>query len=87
MGSLNPVGKAGALARAGIPALLVHGDHDTVVPLEPNSGAFMQGYAAAGRRDAARLIVLPGRGHDMDLGFFRSLELVQFVIERAKAPR
>ena len=87
LGSLNPVGKAGALARAGIPALLVHGDHDAVVPMEPNSGAFVQGYVEAGRGDLARLILLPGRGHDMDLGFFRSIELVRFVVERAMAGR
>jgi hypothetical protein len=47
----------------------------------------MQGYAAAGRGDLARLIVLPGRGHDMDLGFFRSIELVRFVVDRAMARR
>ncbi|MFM8359025.1 MAG: alpha/beta hydrolase, partial [Verrucomicrobiota bacterium] len=67
--------------------LLVHGDQDTVVPLEPNSGALVEGYATAGRAGLARLIVLPGRGHDMDLGFFRSGELVQFAVERARAGR
>lgn len=87
LAELNPVARAGVLARAGIPALLVHGDRDTVVPLAPNSGAFVEGYAAAGRAGLARLIVLPGRGHDMDLGFFRSTELVQFAIERARAGR
>lgn len=84
---LNPVSMSGAIARAGIPALMVHGDQDKLVPLGPNTGAFVAGYEAAGRRDAARVIVLPGRGHDMDLGFFRSVELVRFVVERATSRR
>ena len=85
LGRLNPVSMAGAIARAGIPALMVHGDQDKLVPLEPNTGAFVAGYGSAGRREAAQVIVLPGRGHDMDLGFFRSRELVDFVTARAKA--
>ena len=82
---LNPVSKADRIARAGIPALLVHGDVDTLVPLEPNSGAFAARYAATYPSEDLRLIVLPGRGHDMDLGFFRSEALVRFVIDRAWA--
>ena len=85
LGRLNPVAMAGTIARAGIPALLVHGDQDKLVPLEPNTGAFVAGYESAGRREAAQVLVLPGRGHDMDLGFFRSRELVDFVTARAKA--
>ncbi len=83
--TLNPVSKSGRIAKAGIPALLIHGDVDTVVPLEPNSGAFVSGYNSTGHGKDIRLIVLPGQGHNMDLGFFRSEELVRFVIDRARA--
>ncbi|MFM7817188.1 MAG: alpha/beta hydrolase, partial [Verrucomicrobiota bacterium] len=76
---------SGRIAKAGIPALLIHGDVDTVVPLEPNSGAFVEGFQAVGHGADVRLIVLPGQGHNMDLGFFRSEELVRFVIDRARA--
>ena len=83
--SLNPVLKASRIARAGIPALLIHGDVDTVVPLEPNSGAFVSGYRDSGHGKDIQLIVLPGQGHNMFEGFFRSEELVRFVIDRARA--
>jgi len=83
--TLNPVSNSGRIAKAGIPALLIHGDVDTVVPLEPNSGAFVEGFQAVGHGADVRLIVLPGQGHNMDLGFFRSEELVRFVIDRARA--
>ncbi|MBM3902055.1 MAG: hypothetical protein FJ379_08185 [Verrucomicrobia bacterium] len=85
LGSLNPVSNSGRIAKAGIPALLIHGDVDTVVPLEPNSGAFVEGFQAVGHGADVRLMVLPGQGHNMDLGFFRSEELVRFVIDRARA--
>jgi pimeloyl-ACP methyl ester carboxylesterase len=83
--ALNPVMQAPRIAKAGIPALLVHGDVDTLVPLEPNSGAFVSGYGSSGHGKDVQLIVLPGQGHNMDLGFFRSEDLVRFVIDRARA--
>ena len=83
--ALNPVAQAPRIAQAGIPALLIHGDVDTVVPLEPNSGAFVSGYESSGHGKDVRLIVLPGQGHNMFEGFFRSEELVRFVIDRARA--
>jgi dipeptidyl aminopeptidase/acylaminoacyl peptidase len=83
--ALNPVAQAPRIAKAGIPALLIHGDVDTVVPLEPNSGAFVSGYQSSGHGKDVRLVVLPGQGHNMFEGFFRSEELVRFVIDRARA--
>jgi alpha-beta hydrolase superfamily lysophospholipase len=85
LAEFNPVARVGSLARAGVPALLVHGDVDTVVPLRENSGEFVRQYEAAGAASLARLIVLPGQGHNFFEGFFRSQVLVDFVIERAKA--
>lgn len=82
---LNPVARLGELARAKIPALLIHGDQDTVVPLQANSGAFMQTYRAAGVDGLAELIALPGQGHSFYPGFFHSQDLVNFAIDRARA--
>ncbi len=80
----NPVERTGLLARAGIPAFLLHGDVDTVVPLPANSGAFAASYQAAGKESLVKLAVLPGQGHNMFEGFFQSQELVDFAIARAR---
>lgn len=87
LGRLNPIARMGALARARVPAYLVHGDRDTLVPLEPNSGAFVRQYAEAGAGDLVTLEVLRGQGHNMYEGFFRSASLVDFVIRQAWAGR
>jgi dipeptidyl aminopeptidase/acylaminoacyl peptidase len=84
---LNPISRVEVLARAGVPAFLIHGDQDVVVPLPANSGEFVRRYQAAGGAGLVKLVVLPGQGHNMFEGFFRSAELVDFVIERARAGR
>ena len=81
----NPVERLGAVARAGIPAYLVHGDSDTVVPLEANSGAFVEAYRRVGHPGAVQLEVLPGQGHNFHEGFFRSPGLLRFLTARAIA--
>lgn len=81
----NPVERAGALAAARVPVFLLHGDVDTVVPLPANSGAFASKYGEASAAGALKLVTLPGQGHNMFEGFFRSQELVDFAIGRAKA--
>jgi pimeloyl-ACP methyl ester carboxylesterase len=70
-----------------VPAFLIHGDQDVVVPLPENSGEFVRRYQAVGAGALVKLVVLPGQGHNMFEGFFRSTELVDFVIERARAGR
>jgi len=81
---LNPVALLGSLAQAGIPVLLLHGDVDTVVPLEANSGQLLKQYREAGLDSLVHLRMLKGQGHNMFEGFFRSQELVDFVIARAR---
>jgi hypothetical protein len=81
----NPAQRIELLAKARIPALLIHGDVDEVVPLRENSGAFVERYREAGAESLVQLIVLPGQGHNYFEGFFQSQELVDFVIERARA--
>ena len=81
---LNPIARVHLLARARIPAALIHGDMDTVVPLSPNSGEFVRQYREAGAEPLVKLIVLKGQGHSFFEGFFQSQELVDFAIARAR---
>jgi hypothetical protein len=79
----NPVDRLAGLAKAGVPLFAIHGDADAVVPLEANSGLVKQRYAALG--GTMQVVVPPGQGHNMWPGFFRSQELVDFVIAHAGA--
>lgn len=85
LGELNPIAKVHVLAKARVPALMIHGDDDRVVPLGPNSQAFADRYQAAGAGEAVRVIVAKGQGHNFWEGFFRCRELVDFAIARARA--
>ncbi|MEM1448675.1 MAG: family 16 glycoside hydrolase [Planctomycetota bacterium] len=80
---VNPVDRLAPLAAAGVPILHLHGDSDSVVPLEANSGALAERYRALGGPVDVR--VFEGRGHDMWDGWFRSEELVDFATKRALA--
>lgn len=81
----NPIQRMSALAHAKLPALMIHGDEDTVVPLKENSTAFAETYKRAGAEEAVTLIVVKGQGHNFWEGFFRCQELIDFVIARAKS--
>lgn len=78
----NPVDRLASLAKSGVPLFAIHGDVDTLVPLDANSGLVQTRYAALG--GAMQLVVPPGQGHNMWSGFFQSEELVQFVKTHAK---
>lgn len=80
---LNPIERAERLARAKVPAFLIHGDVDRVVPLRENSGEFAARYKAAGGEALVQLVVPEGQGHNYWPGFFRCQELVDFVIAQA----
>jgi hypothetical protein len=81
----NPIDRLAALAKAGVPLFAIHGDSDTVVPLEANSGEMKKRYEALCGK--MRLIVPPGQGHNMWEGFFRCQELVDFVNTSATTSR
>ena len=78
----NPIERLAALAAARVPCFTVHGDRDVVVPFEANSGALAERVRAGGGN--VEIEMLPGRGHDMDLGFFRSERLLAFVLRHAR---
>ncbi len=75
----NPIDRLEALARAKVPVLHIHGDSDKVVPLEANSKALAQRYAALG--GPVRLIVVPGKGHAEIAEFFQEPRIVQFFLD------
>lgn len=81
---LNPIEHIETLARARIPAVLIHGDEDKVVPFKENSAEFVRRYKEAGAESLVKLILLKGQGHNYFEGFFHSQPLVDFAIERAK---
>ncbi len=74
----NPVDRLKPLAKARVPIFHIHGDQDSVVPLEQNSGAVAKNYASYGGLMETQVIT--GRGHDMWVGWFQSQVLVDFVI-------
>ncbi len=81
----NPIERVSKLAKSKVPALFIHGDQDTVVPLKENSAEFVARYKQENAESAVTLIVFKGQGHNYWEGFFRCNELVDFTIARAKA--
>ena len=73
----NPIDRLAPLARAGVSLFAIHGDVDTVVPLEANSGLVRERYIALG--GSMQLIIPRGQGHNMWPGFFQCAELLSFV--------
>ena len=78
----NPVSRLKSLAEAKVPLFHIHGDVDTVVPLEANSGAVAEAYTKLGGQ--MTLEVPKGQGHNMWRGFFESQALVDFVLKHVK---
>jgi pimeloyl-ACP methyl ester carboxylesterase len=79
----NPIERLAPLAKARVPLFHIHGDRDTVVPLEANSGELARRYRQLGGPMTLR--VLEGRGHDLWPGWFQNQELLDFLIHRATA--
>lgn len=83
--TLNPASRLDVLAKAKIPVCLIHGDVDKVVPLEANSQALVREYEKLGATKLTKLIVPKGQGHNYWQGFFRSKDVIEFVIRTAKS--
>lgn len=77
----NPIDRLEGLAKAKVPLFSIHGDIDTVVPIEANSGEVAARYRQMGGK--MELIVPKGQGHNMWSGFFECQELVDFLIVNA----
>jgi pimeloyl-ACP methyl ester carboxylesterase len=78
----NPVNRLEPLAKSHVPIFHIHGDVDTLVPLEQNSGEVARRYKALG--GTMELVVPRGQGHNLWSGFYQCKELVDFVIKHAK---
>ncbi len=76
----NPINRLRPLARANVPLYLLHGDVDTLVPLERNSGQVQKRYIEL--HGPVELQVATGQGHNMWSGFFECQPLVDFVIRK-----
>jgi len=74
----NPVDRLEPLAKAKVPILHIHGDSDSVVPLEANAGELVRRYRALG--GPAELIVIKGKGHQVCDEFFKCQRFVDFFL-------
>jgi sialidase-1 len=75
----NPIDRLAPIAKAKIPVLHVHGDVDVTVPIERNSQVIYDRYRELG--GPMQLIVIPGKGHQNDPGFFESQPMLDFLLE------
>ena len=78
----NPIDRLAPLAKAKVPIFHIHGDNDSVVPLDKNSAVIKERYDKLG--GPMTLEVVKGQGHNMWSGWFQSQSLVDFVIKHAK---
>ena len=78
----NPIDRLAPLAKAKVPIFHIHGDRDTVVPLEKNSGELARRYAKLGGKMTLKIV--KGQGHNMWPGWFTCQQLVDFVIAHAR---
>jgi pimeloyl-ACP methyl ester carboxylesterase len=78
----NPVDRLASLAAARIPLFAIHGDRDTLVPLEANSALLKSRYTALG--GDMKLIIAEGQGHNLWPGFFENPALLAFLIAHAR---
>jgi dipeptidyl aminopeptidase/acylaminoacyl peptidase len=78
--SNNPIDRLEPLARAHVPIFHVHGDADNVVPMEKNSAEMARRYKALGGK--MEVLVIPGKGHEWDDGFWKQPQVVDFLLEQ-----
>jgi pimeloyl-ACP methyl ester carboxylesterase len=77
----DPIERLAPIAEKRIPVFNVHGDSDDVVPVEANSAELVRRYEALG--GAAKVTVVPGRGHEEVKEFFECRDLVDFLVSNA----
>ena len=82
LAEFNPIDRLAPLAAARVPLFAIHGDSDTLVPLEANSALLRDRYIALG--GAMQLIVPAGQSHNLWTGFFQCAELVAVVKASAR---
>jgi len=78
----NPIDRLAPLAARKVPIFLIHGDSDTVVPVQLNSGKVARRYKALG--GPVELQAISGKGHAETPEFFESQKMVDFFVRRSK---
>ena len=78
----NPPANMTALAKAGVPMFIIHGDSDRVVPYRDNSALIKTAYEKAGGDIEVKMG--PGKGHAEVPEFFRDQDLLKFIFKQAK---
>jgi pimeloyl-ACP methyl ester carboxylesterase len=78
----NPIDRLAPIAKAKIPILHIHGDADKVVPIAENSQVIHERYRTLG--GPMKLIVVRGKGHQNDPGFFESEAMLEFIMRQGK---
>ena len=81
IGEHNPINHLAGMAKAKVPIFIVHGDSDKVVPLEENSGVIESRYLELGGK--VDMEVVPGAGHQVIDAFFKSKNLIEFLIKHS----
>lgn len=76
----NPIDRLKPLADAKVPVFFIHGDSDKVVPVEANAGELVKRYQSLG--GPARLVLVPGKGHEVCPEFFQAQEFVDFLLHQ-----
>jgi predicted esterase len=78
-GRFNPIENLAPLADAGVKLYHIHGDADTVVPIQPNTQALQGRYQALGGAITVELV--PGGTHGAPAAaFFESQGALQFLL-------
>jgi hypothetical protein len=76
----NPIDRLAPLAKAKVPVFHIHGDSDTLVPLDKNAGELVKRLQSLGGN--AQLVVVPGKGHEVCPEFFQSGKLLAFFLSQ-----
>ena len=78
LGEFNPIEQLTPLANQGVRILHLHGDQDSPVPLEPNSGVLVLRYRELGGE--ADLDIIAGLGHGPHPRFYASQSALAFLL-------
>ena len=81
LGEHNPINHLAGMAKAKVPIFIVHGDSDKVVPLEENSGVVESRYRELGGK--VDVEIATGAGHQVIDAFFKSKNLIEFLIKHS----
>ena len=77
----NPINNLAAMAKAKVSIFSVHGDSDKTVPLKENSEVVRDRYKKLGGK--IDLKITTGAGHQVRDAFFKSKNLIEFLIKHS----